>query len=235
MSKELSIPLNNPNLLPSKQEREITQRSVSGFIPAIKLLQGTSREVADSAVGKPGDFFFQGTNLGNRVKIIVCDRRPHAILFENNQNTMESFDPGSELWETIATTPRNYPQRIEPVHGNEWLMYICSIGEFGAMICGKASSKPMSDEIIDHITPIKQRKVAARGLPQTNVFEMWSKFEDKLWGANNRSYACHVTALKGDEVGDITSPSENQIKTAVTIFRAPLNIPEPIAADEPSR
>jgi len=215
---------NTQSLIPSREDTAALQQMSVGYIPSIKLLQMTSPELQSNPGWKAGEFCRQEKHLGTEVKSVVISRRDHAILFNKNSNELESYKLNSPTWKRIAGTKKDNAKQINPIHGMEWLFWLADYGCFATIICGKPSSKPMSDEIISLIKDPQERIPAEKDLPHTKVMNIWSVLTP--YGPTVKAFACHVTGIPMDEVGDIAYPTKTDIENAVELFLAPTKVEE---------
>lgn len=206
--------------LPTAEEvtKEFAQQI---YHPAFKLLTATDPEVKDGTYA-PNQFFAHGQVIKNPVIIIVHVRR-HAILFENNQKTQESFDPNSPVYKDILEAVQErrgkYPKYV-PREGLSFLIYIPEIAEFADFYPAAPTQRPCMGELYTYITPIENRTSDANKQKLfTRVFlmksvEVPSKFKNK------RPTPEALQALP-EEFKDM-SPNSEQLKQAIKVFMRPV-------------
>lgn len=108
----------------------ISDMSKGNYVPRVDLLQSNSA-ARQQGIGNDGDFVFNGTqNLGKQFTCIVLDWRPHAIMFDDQQNLVaESFDPASETYKNIVAKERGPKTKNErPGSGAEFLVWLPDFG-----------------------------------------------------------------------------------------------------------
>lgn len=160
--------------VPSKQEvaLSLTDSDLT-FIPNIKLLHGSSEEVADSR-GHVGNFFFEDNELVKEFPIVVLAWREHAILMQNNEKKLESFHPNTDTWNKIAATTRNYPED-DPRMGYSFLIFLPSLNKYAIFHPNTPSARPVAVSIMNYMRPMDQRSTnPERELPFTNQFKLTS-------------------------------------------------------------
>jgi hypothetical protein len=209
------------DLIPSEQEtKQVKMTEDLPFLPSIKLIQGVSSEVERDDISQ-GDFFIgsKDLNVGPRVEIVVFDRRAHALLLDGNKKIKETYRSDSPLFKDIALTPDDRANNIVSFSGlGDWLFWLPEQSIFVTYFCGKRSTRPLTDSILDYLTPITQRTtVLAKEKPFTNSFELYSHFETRLWGPRYKCYIPKVTPL------DLFSEDMDKdlLLRATAIFRAP--------------
>ena len=219
MSKNLNplAAINVPGLVPSAEETAKLQKTSAAFIPPLKLLQGLS-PACENPENQPGDFMRAETNLGKKIDIVMCGRRNHAIKFENNSNALETYDVNSPIWDDIVHTKQR-GQEVITTYGSEWLFWLIEHAEFCTYLCGKISTKPLSDALLMYITPPEDRKPVDKDKPQTFAFEL-SAFM-KSYGPKKRSWAPIISPLTMDSLK--SQPTEAQIHDIQETFYSPVN------------
>jgi len=208
----------------------------SGFVPPLKLIQGTSREVnqkVDNLQGQrvnlaPGMFYFQPKNLtfGERVNISVISHRLHVIAFNGDKKVEESYNKESPIFKRMWNAPDTNEYRVSK--GYEWLVWLADIGEVATFFPGRPSAREVSRSIHDYITKPDLRETDShKELPYTNCFELYADF--KKWKSKS-SWVPYVTAI---EPKPHFMPSEDIVKNAVALFMSPV-INEPKYEEAPS-
>lgn len=209
-----------PDLIPSDDARKFfeSQRDDS-FLPNLKLLQGTSPELTEGH--KAGNFFISVRNrqIGEKCVICVVGRRAHALLMRDGKKVSESFDKDSPVFKEIINTPSTPNQSVRSSYSiGDFLCYLPEEDEFVSYFPGIKSARPVSYEIIDHMTEVKHRKMESKkSLPHTNCFEMWNQMEN--FGPKNRCFVPHVKPL--DPLQEYF-PNQDDFDSAKKIFYSPV-------------
>lgn len=107
----------------------INEMSKGNYIPRIDLVQANSA-ARTSGIAADGEYVFNGTQkLGKTFTAVVVDWRPHAIMFDDNQNLVaESFDPASETFKSIKIKEAGPKTKNErPGSGAQFLVWLPEI------------------------------------------------------------------------------------------------------------
>lgn len=222
----LGKPQQNP-IVPSEKERAFFESYPDdSFLPSVKLLQGTSGEIAElhPSTGKPmhaiGDFFLtlKNKNLGREVPITVLTRRAHAIMFRDNRKEKESFQYESPLFQEIMHTPNNRAQNLAVNFCiGDFLLWLPSEDTFATFFPGNKTGRPVAFTIIDHMAPLDTRTEAKKDLMYTNCFVLGSKF--RKFGDKNQCFVPIVTPV---EPSHDLMPDPALVEPANTMFWAPV-------------
>ena len=220
MDNELAItPENMPSLIPTDEETAGGGDSTR-FIPAIKLLQGLSKEVGKDG-NEQGQFYVSSDelNLGKEVEIVVVHRRSHALLLEGNKKTLETFNIKSPIWYQIKRTKDDRDREIVKFIGEgDWLWYLPAHNKFFTYFCGKAATYPLTVELKIYMTPPDKRKLEVdRDREWTNHFTLYS--EVKTWGDKFRAMSPKVRPLETFDVNEIDMALATE---ATNMFFAPV-------------
>lgn len=126
----------------------INEMSKGNYVPRIDLVQANSA-ARTSGIANDGEYVFNGTQkLGKSFVAIVVDWRPHAIMFDDNQNLVaESFDPASETFKSIKSKESGPKTKNErPGSGAQFLVWVPSIQCYGILPLMKTARR--------HIQPL---------------------------------------------------------------------------------
>lgn len=214
------------SLLPSDDELKASA-SNRGFVPGIKLLQGTNTEIAKEG-NAAGDFYLSTDelNLSSRLFILVFSRRSHALLLKNREKLKESFIFTSPVYKEILGTRTDNANGIVSMNGfGDWLLWLPQYEKFVAYFCGKPSSRDISEDIADCMKPPDDRKTEiAKSKPHTPLFELFSKFETEKFGPDKKCFVPQVTPLDptSKASSNLSLPSPETIETMVNLFQAPV-------------
>jgi len=207
MSSEL---FKEPPLIPSKESLAKQRRSSGGFVPTIKLLQPGSNECkANPKEYQGGQFLVDDINLSDKFRATVIAQRDHAIRFVKNQKDAETYDIHSSVWEDIKQTKNDYDQGINAIIGTEWLLWLNDFGQFAAFHAGKASTEPLTDDII--------RILQTEGTRLVTVFSTL-----KSWGQKYSALSARAQEIPQSEAGESTIPTQDQLDHTKELFYAPV-------------
>ena len=231
---ELVKPYAYPPLLPSKESRETLSQELSPFVQNIKLLQGTSGEI-ETQGNSAGNFFLSADdlNLSSKLMIIVIYRRDHALLFVKGSKAKESFHTDHPVFQEIKETTSDRPNKIDSAWGHDWLIYLPDFKRFVSYFCGRKSSRPCSEDILDCITPKEGRDendTLAMEKPYTRIFELYSHFETKKFGPDYKCYVPKVTPMLVDSSSIVLD--KDRATTMIDLFMKPV-INEPDVEEVP--
>ena len=212
-------------LVPTESERKFFEARVQSdesFLPSLKLLQGTSPELAeDGGANKSGDFYLSILNRNLHQKVIVCivGRRAHALLMENNRKTKESFDYDSPIFKQIVNTQSTRDQSIR----SSWSVgdFLCWLPEenvFCTFFPGVRALRPIAFDLIDYMTEPKSRSIESKKeYPHTNCFEFNSFLQS--FGPRYRCMVVKPTPLVPDKS---LFPQQEQLEASQKIFYHPV-------------
>lgn len=170
---DLVVPETNfPTLSPEEQADLLQPQN---FHPNLKLAHPLSEEVKQKKCAA-NNFYCDGIDYGEEVYIIAVCFRWHAVLFENNRKTMESFDPKSETTAKIKTMRRRGTE-VNPRHGFSWLVFIPQSNSFAVLHPGVSSQWDAGRMIwLCYNPPGKRGSEAADQYPHTKLFKL-TRFE----------------------------------------------------------
>lgn len=207
MSNEL---FKEPPLIPSKESLAKQKRSTGGFVPTIKLLQPGSNECkANPKEYQGGQFLIDDINLTDKFRATVIAQRDHAIRFIKNQKDVETYDISSPLWDDIKDTKNDYEQGINALVGTEWLLWLNDFGQFAAFHAGKASTEPLTVDLI--------RILQTEGTRLVTIFSTL-----KSWGQKYSALSARAQEIPSEEAGESTIPTQEQLDSTKELFYAPV-------------
>ncbi len=219
------------SIIPTEEER-ITIGAFEDlpFLPSMQILQALSK-ASEEEKNEVGDFFIASKelNLGPKVEVVIAGRRPHALLLQAKKKIKETFDYNSPLFEEIAHTKDDRPNEIVAFNGlGDWLFFLPKYELYITYFCGRGSTRPLTNELLDYLTPPELRITElSKEKPYTDHFELYSHWETKMWGDKFKSWRPKSTPLeKWDKKPDILklkeacrifyNPVENEIKLTKT-------------------
>lgn len=210
--KDSDLVVNLPTI-DFKKMKEVSTNPPA-FHPNLKLIQGTSGEIANGAV--QGEWWLDKTNLTKSLQIVVCGVRYHAIHIKEKKKVAESYNPDSPVFAAIKGIKNS--QQEYGMHGTDFLIWIPTLQKFSTYLAGKYSSRPTGYEILDYMEPIEQRdNELKKVLPHTNCFNLHSEFVDH--GEKYRCFEPRVTPIDPD--GDLFPP-QDILKSAAAVFTKPI-------------
>lgn len=219
----LGLPKPAMSLIPTADERKFfDSRHEDSFLPSLKLLQGTSPELAENdGRNKSGDFYLSvlNRNVGQKVIVCVCDRRVHALLMENGRKSKESFNYNSPIFQLIMSISSTKDQSIR----SSWSVgdFLCWLPEenvFCTFFPGVRALRPVAFDLIDYMTTPKERVIESkRDLLHTNCFEFTSFLQN--FGPR---YRCMVVKLTPLDVERSLFPESLALKSVQEIFIRPV-------------
>lgn len=121
------------DLTQEQQLALLNQLSEGNFVPRVELLQANSA-ARRAGIGTDGEYVHNGTtNLGKQFVAVFTEWRPHAIMFDDDQNMIaESFDPASETFKSIKAKEQGPKVPNErPGTGADFLVWIPEAQVFG--------------------------------------------------------------------------------------------------------
>ena len=224
---DLAIKSNSP-ILPTDKERAFFDAYPDdGFLPQIKLLQGTSGEIGQlhPQTGKPlhaqGDYYLslKDRNMGREVKVAVLTRRAHAIMFRNQTEKVgESFNYESPTFQEIMNTPNAKDQSITTSFSiGDFLCWLPEQDNFATFFPGRKSSRPAGFEIIDFMTKPEERNESKKELPYTNCFIFGSVY--RKFGPKFSAFCPTITPI--ESTPDLM-PDPKLLESALAMFWKPV-------------
>lgn len=197
------------------------------FLQNIKLCHGQSDEVTLGKCGA-GHFWFQPYDLGKTVTVVAICYRWHAILFENNQKTLESFDYKSEVTKQIRAL-RRIENRVMPRHGYSWLVFIPQVNDFGIIHPAIPSQWGAGWDMYQFFTPPEKRDETSKDLPHTRIWIV-STIDVTKPPKHKRLV---VSAGTQKDIEKFDAPDKKKLQEAVDKFYTPVKL-EPKIKEGPT-
>ena len=136
------------DLTPEQQLALINELSEGNYVPRIELVQSNSA-ARHAKLADDGEYLHNGTTkFGQQFVCVPVAWRPHAIMFDDEQNVVaESFDPSSEVFKSIKAKEAG-PKRAgeRPGSGTDFLVWVPDhmvYGIFPLMKTARRHVKPM--------------------------------------------------------------------------------------------
>lgn len=197
---------------PSDAEFLAGIQGAGNFIPAILLLHPMSDPVVQKK-GEAGNYWFEETDLGDEVTIVVCDRRWHSIYIEDGTKKLESYKFESPITDQIKAINRKAP-KIDSRWGHSWLVFLPDQAKFAVFHPNTPSARPVSAVLGICTRPIDERQsTAQQELPYTHWFKLTSLIKPKPV----KHFCPKATPIERQEG---RAPSEEQAKLNVKLFQS---------------